>query len=94
MYKLLAARLRRLVLQDLIEKEVVTVENLVEYIVSHDSEQGDSNRDHIMTVLYHWHLPMLADAGLIEYDTQNQTVRYYGDQSVERLLNKEQYVEG
>lgn len=86
-YRLLAARPRRLVLQALIDTEVAQLEELAEYVVSHAPEQGPNDHDRILTALYHWHLPKLADAGLIEYDTRSKTVRYYGDHSVEPLLD-------
>ncbi len=37
--------------------------------------------------LQHSTLPRLEDAGLVEYDSRSDTVRYHGEQGVEELLD-------
>ena len=40
--------------------------------------------------LVHAHLPRLADLGILDYDTETETVTYYGNPALESFL---QYVE-
>jgi len=37
-------------------------------------------------MLRHSHLPKLEDAGLVEYDSRSETVRYWSQPSLEELL--------
>jgi hypothetical protein len=42
------------------------------------SEVDEKNRKQVKIALHHRHLPKLADAGLIEYDSRHGDVRYRG----------------
>ncbi|WP_226480311.1 DUF7344 domain-containing protein [Natrinema amylolyticum] len=62
------------------ETEVVTNEELVEYVVERAPEtaadDGDSTDEHcVATELRHVHLPKLDEAGLVEYDRRSGVVR-------------------
>lgn len=50
------------------------------------SATGPQLADRSRAALHHDHLPRLDDAGLIEFDTRSDTVRYYPDDRVERLV--------
>lgn len=72
------------------EQEVVeaNVGELVEYLSGRDSHTGQTpSDDRIALQLHHLHLPKLAETGVIEYDPNEQLVRYQGDTSLERYLN-------
>jgi hypothetical protein len=46
--------------------------------------------DSVRVSLVHAHLPRLADLGILDYDTETETVTYYGNPALESFL---QYVE-
>lgn len=83
---LLTSRPRRLLLSGLMAEEVMTFEEIVEFIVAHDPERRPDDRDRVWAALHHHHLPKLAEVGLLEYDVRSETVQYYGDATVEVLL--------
>ncbi|PGF16743.1 hypothetical protein CP556_11855 [Natrinema sp. CBA1119] len=58
------------------ETERVSSEELVDYVVERAPEPvaADADRQTIALELHHVHLPKLANAGLIEYDRQNDVV--------------------
>ncbi|MFP8953898.1 hypothetical protein ACLI4Z_13165 [Natrialbaceae archaeon A-arb3/5] len=62
---------------------VATVETLTGYVTTHTDT---ADRKHVEIDLVHQHLPMLADNGIVEYDTRSEQVRYYGASLVEKLL--------
>jgi DNA-binding transcriptional ArsR family regulator len=50
------------------------------------AEYGEFDADHVETALYHNHCPILADAGIVEYDPGSGTVRHRGGEDVMALL--------
>lgn len=51
------------------------VERVAERMMSDDSESPSELATRRLSIsLYHRHLPKMASAGLIEYDTENQTI--------------------
>lgn len=73
---LLASEQRRAVLRRLSEFSAVTVSNLAEEVVEADDvERTDASaRDAVEAQLHHRHLPMLDEAGLVDYDTDANRV--------------------
>lgn len=64
------------------------VGELVEYLSDKDSQTSQpSGDDRIALRLHHVDLPKLAETGVIDYDPNEQLVRYEGDPSLERYLN-------
>lgn len=55
------------------ESSIVEHETLVEGLI--DRFDGDVDRQTIVTALRHVHLPKMADAGVIEYDSGDDIVR-------------------
>jgi len=45
------------------------------------------NQARVATGLRHRDLPKLEEAGILEYDTRNETIRYHSDTVVEDLLD-------
>ncbi|NHN59241.1 MULTISPECIES: hypothetical protein [Halorussus] len=71
---------RRIVLAALADQhQSFSIDDLTNAIVKHDhhtppSEAADETITKIRTGLHHVHLPMLAEAGLIQYDPERQLV--------------------
>ena len=84
---------RRTILHHLVRvgAEDVGVDDLTKTIVTDGGTATDPGGDQDMLrrakiELHHRHLPKLADADLIEYDTEARTVRYHPTDGVESLL--------
>jgi hypothetical protein len=60
--------------------------DLVDAVVAHEPETDAGDRETIRTGLYHVHLPKLAEAGVIDYDTRSETVRYSQQPLLEECL--------
>lgn len=46
------------------------------------------NHDDVQSSLQHHHIPKLEDAGVIEYDSQTQTIRYHENERLETVLER------
>lgn len=58
-------------------------------IADHLNPEGDKhNVGQLTNMLYHKHLPKLADANLIDNDSQSGTVQYLEDETAERVLEE------
>lgn len=84
-FRLLADRSRRHLVGYLTAEEsgVVTREELAGHLAS---RRPDARERQIRARLVHVHLPLLADAGLVDHDRRSGHVRYRGDDIVERVL--------
>ena len=47
-----------------------------------------STRESVRIALHHIHLPLLADAGVVDYDTRQGTVRFTGDSTLEEWVER------
>lgn len=85
---LLSTEYNRYVLYYLCEspEDVVSLEELTEYVLDQQAGTGSRDRKQIATFLYHSGLPKLADTGVVEYDGDDGTVRYLGHPLLEELL--------
>ena len=63
---------------------VATYDEIAAYVIA--CSRG-VDRDGLITRLVHGDLPLLADAGLVEYDTRSETVRYYPSPLAEAVLD-------
>lgn len=94
-FELLANRYRRLTLylltdatngiltQETIFEEVTTLwAALTESAITWDRYQE------IATNLYRWHLPVLADVGVIDWDRRHGTIRYFPHQRLNRWVHR------
>lgn len=64
--------------------DVASLEELVDAI-PRDERTDDRNR--VVLRLHHVTLPKLEDAGIVEYDTRSNTVRYRGNPLLDRCLS-------
>ena len=73
-YRALAVRSRRRVLGYLLEENESTIDELAEVPCGWETESGTMTSperyDQLQQELYHTHLPVLADARLVSYDSE------------------------
>ncbi|WP_456071272.1 winged helix-turn-helix domain-containing protein [Halosimplex aquaticum] len=81
----LADGTRREILRYLFEETdgVASYEELARQLQSQDP---DEDLEWFVARLHHQHLPKLADADLVEYDSRSSTVRYLGSPLTETIL--------
>lgn len=94
-FEVLANRRRRFALYALTDASngVVALDTLFEDVATLIAALDDDpvTRDRYLDIaadLYHWHLPVLDDVGLVECDTRSQTVRYLCDPTLETWLDR------
>ena len=77
LFELLADR-RRHILHCLTDQPdgVAGFTDLVDAVVGHEPETDAEDRETVRTSLYYVHLPKLTEAGVIDYDTRSEAVRY------------------
>lgn len=78
-YRALASTQRRRALYVLLVQEDTTIAELATVLAGWEATdagtmRGPADRRRIRTDLHHRHLPVLADAGLVEYDPEEATV--------------------
>jgi DNA-binding transcriptional ArsR family regulator len=75
-YRVLADRRRRAVLRFLVDRSgTATVDELTDWLWERERGQhGTDSRSRIAVDLYHTELPMLADADVVEYDREEESV--------------------
>lgn len=85
-FDLLGNQRRRYVLETLHEtpETPMSVEDLADSVLARDPDAAD--RDRVLIGLQHKILPRLADENVIDFDSRNKTVRYYGGELVDSLL--------
>jgi len=97
-FELLANRRRRLVLYYLYESTdgVATIDELIEFVHSKEEQTapGGVSRAEVGTTLQHTHLPKIAAAGIVERDVRSETVKYWGQPTLEELLEHAYHKEG
>lgn len=76
--EVLSAEPRRMIVSHLLEHDTAAVGELVDVVVSRSQAWGErdgDNWDQMRSALYHQHLPALAAADIVVYDTDEQTVQ-------------------
>ncbi|MBX0296770.1 helix-turn-helix domain-containing protein [Haloarcula nitratireducens] len=74
-YRALADGVRRQTLRELPEGETVPISTLAEAIAAGGFSTGDGpTHETVQLSLYHTHLPLLCDAGLVEFDEDQKVV--------------------
>ena len=83
-FEILADHRRRFVLYVLTDEAsgVIEFESLVDRVMQYEQDvlrdqPEEHHRKGIVADLEHWHLPVLEDVGLIEFDERSETVRYW-----------------
>lgn len=82
-FEIIADRRRRFSLYAFIDApdETLAFESLVEDVATLEAavDEHPITRDRYLSVaadLYHWHLPVLAEVGVVDYDKRSGVVRY------------------
>ena len=87
--RLLANQQRRTILRHVTDGNgTTTVDQLIDSLLTDTSPSADrgATRDRMATSLHHVHLPMLQEAGVIEYDPHRETIQYHSIALVEDIL--------
>ena len=94
--KLVANPVRRRLLCELRKrnnKQTTTVELVA--VLRHDGRLEVNNRsfgrEELAIQVHHVHLPKLADLGVIDFDPEQGSVKYYADNQLEKLLDSIQH---
>ena len=98
-YQALASEQRRQLLHYLLEQQESTVDELATVLsgwqaTTTDSIQSDSDRQKLKTALTHHHLPVLSEAGLVEYHADHETVRLESLDSLVKDIIRVSFDEG
>lgn len=88
-YRSVARERRRRVLAYLREAETTTksLTAVVDAVIERKTNSPTPDRESVRLDLYHVHLPLLDDAGVVDFDNTSETVRYRGDSKIEALLD-------
>jgi len=65
--------------------DTASLEDLITHI---GSRNASKTGDELRTVLYQVHLPTLESGGWLEFDTEQETVSYHGQQDAEQSLRE------
>lgn len=83
-FELLANQRRRFALYSVVDRadDFVAFETLIEDVATLEAAHAKKalTRDHVQDVaadLYHWHLPVLADVGIIDCDARQNLIRWW-----------------
>ena len=89
MLRLVSDRRRRRLLRLLADRGDGELTDLADAIADDGASSGGAAREaseRVETKLYHVHLPLLADHGLVEFDSRSGTVRYRAHDDIEKQL--------
>ena len=79
LFRMLADERRRRVLRYLLERPRTTLEELSDVVLGWQASAGGvvgpDVRENVVVSLHHSHLPLLEEAGLVEYDRETGAVR-------------------
>lgn len=74
-YDVCSHRTRRRLLRVLRSRSEATLETVAAELAEGRDDGRSPERIRIEVALYHWHLPKMADLGVIEYDPESGTIR-------------------
>lgn len=87
--RLVADRRRREILRQLRDDSAgeTTIDELVDGLLGEEASSDIERSERLAIELYHAHLPMLEDHGVVDFDPERETVRYRPDERIEGMLN-------
>ena len=85
----LANERRRTVIASLrdMEAETASLDDLVDHVVEQETNSPAPDRETVAIELYHRHLPMLADHGLVDFDERTKTVSHRTQPEIEQVVD-------
>lgn len=83
--RLLASNARRVALRELQETKIRSLADLGAAVVQNDATDFQ-RQERARRLLHHCHLPALDAAGILDYDSDDRSIRYRGDETVTELL--------
>lgn len=89
--EVLSDRTRRIILDHLqkVDGNISDIGALIDCVGDHTRTQiSSSQRRNISAEIVHVHLPLLEEAGLVEYDKRSKSIRYYPHPVLEKWLVK------
>lgn len=98
-FDLLRAPRRRYLLYYLYEigGEVVDTDDAIDAVCAYEARGTDRDgfppREDVLIDLHHDHVPRLADAGVVEYDRRQGTIRFRGSAPLEEWLEHARHLE-
>lgn len=97
-FRCLSSARRRTLLYYLREHPVATVDELARHVGAVEDDQEADQLDaatleRVTISLVHQHLPLLADASVVDYDSRSETVRYTASPTLESFLTLAHEVE-
>ncbi|WP_152421648.1 DUF7344 domain-containing protein [Halogeometricum pallidum] len=66
--------------------DTASFDDLVDHVIGREGPSSTLDREQVALDLYHRHLPILADRGVIDVDDRTERVRYNGDEEMETVL--------
>ncbi|NHN61086.1 MULTISPECIES: hypothetical protein [Halorussus] len=66
------------------DETVLSIDGLADRVLDRDPDAVD--RDTVLVGLHHDTLPRLADAGVVDFDSRTETVRYRGSELLDDVL--------
>lgn len=89
-HRCLSSPWRRWVLDylDASEGETTSIDDLIDHVVERKTNWPAPDRQTVTYELYHVHLPMLADTGLLEFDPRSETVTYRADTELMMMVEQ------
>lgn len=71
------------------DDDTASFDDLVDHVIEREGQSPTPDRERVVIDLYHRHLPILADHGVIDVDDRTESVRYTGDERIEAVLGDE-----
>lgn len=79
------------------EAEVTDSDDAIDAVCAYEKLGGERDgfppREQVRIDLHHAQFPLLEDAGIIDYDPRQETIRYRGSASLEEWLEYSRHVE-
>lgn len=84
----LAVETRRYALRYFLEsaEHTATLDDVAGYVAGRLGNLSEESRQRTRINLHHVHLPKLASAGLVDYESRTSTVRYRGHPFAEKIV--------
>ncbi|MDS0301332.1 hypothetical protein NDI76_21605 [Halogeometricum sp. S1BR25-6] len=69
--------------------DTASFDDLLDHVIKQEEPSSTLDREQVALNLYHRHLPVLADHGVIDVDGRTERIRYSGDEEIETVLGTE-----